>query len=132
MPTRLDRVTNGKDGASINFGAQGWLQLLLEMRKVILQDSIELRDCYPSRSIWKHAPFNTAAYKAWAEKARVQSEIAPLNTAESERLNYPASMDLASDMHTMRVATLRAQRDVSVCKLWDQPYFGLTAFRLLK
>ena len=54
-----------------NLAEAGFLRLLKYLRRVILQDSVILRDIFPDHPIWKHFVFHTDQYAAFREQILV-------------------------------------------------------------
>lgn len=55
------KPSNKQDLAAI-----GFLKLLIMIRKVIIQDSIQIRDLFPDLRIWQHEIFSMEEYKKFS------------------------------------------------------------------
>ncbi|KAE8181933.1 hypothetical protein A4X03_0g8874 [Tilletia caries] len=59
-----------KDRGEEDYAAVNFLQLLKWLRVVLLQDAVLLQPMFPALPIWRHAPFSTAAFQAFAQTLR--------------------------------------------------------------
>ena len=57
----LEYVSSRSDDEQ-DLAAQAFLRVLDWFRTILLQDAVELRQCYPDSPLWSHAPFNTPEF----------------------------------------------------------------------
>jgi hypothetical protein len=99
-----------QQGQESDLAAAGLVNLLLYLREVVLQDSVPLRDRYPSSSVWDHPVFQHAAYDAFAQRVRARvsdsqppSQLALLKQAMPVLADFLQSLDARSDARASRV-----------------------------
>ena len=73
LDTWKDRF--GPEAGEINdLAAMGLTNLLFYLREVILQDSVALRQLFPSSPIWNHPVFQHSAYTAFAQEMEASQQ----------------------------------------------------------
>ena len=67
-----------------SIATDGFLMLMVLLRTVFLQDSVFLRDLYPSLFIWKHPIFETTEYQSFYTE--LKDSVSTSSVPEEERL----------------------------------------------
>jgi hypothetical protein len=106
----------GPQAGQINdLAAMGLTNLLFYLREVILQDSVALRQLFPSNPVWNHPVFQHSAYTAFAQEveARLQDKEHPnrlsiLYQAMPQLTDYLKAIDAKNEQ---RVNSLKASID---------------------
>ena len=80
-----------------DMAAQGFLRLLAELRTILLQDSVLLRQEFPGHPMWDHEIFQRPDYAEFA--ARLQQSLAVSTTAEEVQLQQ--ALPLVTDRLTV-------------------------------
>jgi hypothetical protein len=91
----------GPQSGQINdLAATGVTNLLFYLREVILQDSVALRQMFPSNPIWNHRVFQHKAYKSFAREIEVclqegesPSQLSVLYQAMPHLMDYLKAID---------------------------------------
>src|SRR5579859_288032 len=77
--------------------AAAFLQMMQWFRVLILQDVVELKPLYPDSSLWTHAPFNTAEFAEYQQRAQRAQIVDPVPKAmEIERIMPEVALQLWS------------------------------------
>jgi hypothetical protein len=109
---RLEKLSENDEHQSKSLAARGFIRLLLRLRRIILQDSVFLKQTHPNHFLFRHAVFSSPAYDRYA--ARVLEVV---NTATS-----PISIQLESAMPHMvtEVTNLRGTLTSDFKNLGDE------------
>lgn len=106
-----DRIVNSRVDGSI--AAIGFLRLIKYLRKVLLQDSLILREQFPESCIWKQAPFSCDAYQRYYDDA--QRVIATSEVPEQIRLRE-AIPDIKHSLDSVNVSVQQMNRRITEFK----------------
>jgi hypothetical protein len=100
----------------MDLAGRGFLELLQQLRTVILQDSVILRQTHPSHKLWNHPVFATEEYKRFEVELRhaMDSAVNPCQATlrdvapviESAILNNSTSLlaQIRTDNHRMQAS----------------------------
>ena len=104
-----------------DLAATGATNLLFYLREVILQDSVVLREMFPSSPVWNHPAFQHEAYLPFARKVEAclrQEEEGPSQLS----ILYQAVPAIADHLKTMdaRARELQASLDRIAESQWAQ------------
>jgi hypothetical protein len=100
--------------------AHGFLNLLLKLRRVLLQDCAFLQERHPDNLLLKHDIFQSDAYKAYAEQViqRSKSVKAPMDVQFQQVMPHlHTKMDTISGVLEMGVKDIQSSLDQNLCNL---------------
>jgi hypothetical protein len=100
--------------------AHGFLNLLLKLRRVLLQDCAFLQERHPDNLLLKHDIFQSDAYKAYAEQViqRSKSVRAPMDVQFQQVMPHlHTKMDTISGVLEMGVKDIQSSLDQNLCNL---------------
>src|SRR5208282_174721 len=98
LDTWKDRF--GLEAGQINdLAAMGLTNLLFYLREVILQDSVALRQLFPSSPIWNHPVFQHSAYTAFAQE---------MEASQQDKKEHPSQQSLLYQAMPMLTDYLKA------------------------
>jgi hypothetical protein len=100
----LQRIVNG-DGCERNLAARGFVELLVYLRRVILQDAAVLMHATPYLKIWRHPVFATGAFKAFQHNLLSKME----STDTPTELQLQKSLPLLSEQMRVQHAHISSQ-----------------------
>lgn len=92
------RFEFGTDGCVPSAAAGGFLTPLRELRVVILQDSVFLRDIWPTLAAWKHPVFSTVEYATFASQLKEASKSERMTLENRLEHAYPDMLNLLRAM----------------------------------
>ena len=108
-------VWKGQFGPQIgqinDLAAMGATNLLFYLREVILQDSVILRQLFPSHSVWNHPVFQQKAYTSFAQEVEAclqqekegPSQLSILYQAMPLVVDYMKTMDARNDQRAREI-----------------------------
>jgi hypothetical protein len=106
----LDQWTDRFGPDKINdLAASGFCELLRQLREVILQDSVFLKETFPDHFIWSHAVFQHPAYTTFAQ--RVKGEVSLDDDQPSLSIRIIQAMpDLVDNLQSINNQTIHQSR----------------------
>ena len=87
------------EGCEANIAAGGFFQLLLQLRTVILQDSVLLRHEFPIHPIWNHFIFSYEEYYDFAGRLEAAMAQSPDPTERRLELAMPDLTRRIENLH---------------------------------
>jgi hypothetical protein len=89
LNTYLDLV---KSQEITDIATRSFIELLDDLRTVLLQDSVVLKKKFPELHVWKFPVFQSKAYLTWAEEATQALSEIEKSFDEKYRINIPPAL----------------------------------------
>lgn len=114
---RLEEVGS----AATDYSLKNFLNLLLELRTILLQDAAVLQAKYPDLHLWKYAPFNSPIFLEFSQASTSIIENAEAEARHQlESLPETVTRSMQGILETMSVQRRQEQIELAAQRQQDQ------------
>ncbi len=107
--------------AATDYSLKNFLNLLLELRVILLQDAAVLQSKYPDLHLWKYAPFNSHLFHNFSQASNSILENAEAEARHQlESLPETVSRSMQGILETMSVQRRQEQIELAAQRQRDQ------------
>lgn len=107
----LENVIRGA-GCERNLAARGFLELIIYLRRVILQDAAVLIDTYASCSVWQHPVFTSQSFREFKASLISKMETTPSPTELLLQQSLPIISAQLKTLHNSLAMEMKGVLDV--------------------